>query len=193
MCTQHSSYVQSLKPSACLLLDRLAPHSDTTLQFPLAHVTAVSVFIGLWYMGDKISWLGGLASQWRPPQGLSEHKHCDNAVTTVIRTARTLEAEWRQVYGEAWVRGQRKMSQVLGAFGFLDFTMLRPVFAWRAFLSLWNVFFFNFPNFFHAEANRGYGCPPEPNLSTANTRLLPNTTPTLPTTQKSISQSPPCH
>jgi hypothetical protein len=32
-----------------------------------------------------------------------------------------------------WVRGQRKMSQVLGAFGLLDFTMLLYVLAWRAF------------------------------------------------------------
>jgi hypothetical protein len=33
----------------------------------------------------------------------------------------------------ARVRGQRKTSQVLGAFGLLDFTMLRPVLAWGAF------------------------------------------------------------
>jgi hypothetical protein len=33
----------------------------------------------------------------------------------------------------AWVRGQRKMSQVLDALGLLDFTMLRSVLAWRAF------------------------------------------------------------
>ena len=66
----------------------------------------------------------------------------------LIRTARTLEAEWRQVCVEAWVRGQRKMSQVLGAFGLLDFTILRPVLAWRAFLNLLTVYFFNFPNFF---------------------------------------------
>jgi hypothetical protein len=33
----------------------------------------------------------------------------------------------------AWVRGQRKVSQVLGPFGLLDFTMLRPVLAWLAF------------------------------------------------------------
>jgi hypothetical protein len=33
----------------------------------------------------------------------------------------------------AWVRGQRKMSQVLGAFRLLDFIMLRPVLTWRAF------------------------------------------------------------
>jgi hypothetical protein len=32
-----------------------------------------------------------------------------------------------------WVRGQRKMSQVLEAFGLLDFTMLRPIFVWREF------------------------------------------------------------
>jgi hypothetical protein len=33
----------------------------------------------------------------------------------------------------SWVRGQRKMCQVLGAFGLLDFTMLQPILAWRAF------------------------------------------------------------
>jgi hypothetical protein len=32
-----------------------------------------------------------------------------------------------------WVRGQRKLTQVLGAFGLLDCTMLRPVLAWRGF------------------------------------------------------------
>jgi len=52
-------------------------------------------------MDEKISWLGGWASLWRQPQGLSDHKHCDNAATTVIRTARMLEAEWWQVGGEA--------------------------------------------------------------------------------------------
>jgi hypothetical protein len=83
-------------------------------------------------MDDKISWLGGWASQWHPPQGPSEHKDCGNA-TTVIRTARTLEAEWWQVCGEAWVQGQRKMSQELGAIGPLNFTMLWPVLALRAF------------------------------------------------------------
>jgi hypothetical protein len=54
----------------------------------------------------------------------------------LIRTARTVEAEWWQVCGEAWVRGQRKMRQVLGAFVLLDFTMLRPVLSWRTFLNL---------------------------------------------------------
>jgi len=61
-----------------------------------------------------------------------------NTVITrqLIRTARTLEAELWQVCGESWVRGQRKMSQILGAFGLLDFTMLRYGVAWRAFLNL---------------------------------------------------------
>jgi len=54
----------------------------------------------------------------------------------LIRTTRTLEAEWRQVCGEAWIRGQRKVSAVLGAFGLLYFTMLRPVLALGAFLNL---------------------------------------------------------
>jgi hypothetical protein len=54
----------------------------------------------------------------------------------LIRTARTLEAEWWQVCGEAWVRRQRKMSAVLGAFELLDFTTLWPVLAWSAFLNL---------------------------------------------------------
>jgi len=65
----------------------------------------------------------------------------------IIRTARTLEAEWWQVCGEAWIGGHRKMSQVLEAFGLLDFTILRPILAWRAFWNLWTVYFFNFPFF----------------------------------------------
>jgi hypothetical protein len=39
------------------------------------------------------------------------------------------------------------MSQVLGAFGLLDFTMLRSVLACRAFCNLFIVYFFNFPIF----------------------------------------------
>jgi hypothetical protein len=45
----------------------------------------------------------------------------------------------------AWVAGHRKISQVLGAFGLLDFTMLRPVLAWRVCGNLWTIYFFNFP------------------------------------------------
>ena len=51
----------------------------------------------------------------------------------LFRTARTLEAEWWQVCGEAWVLGQREMIQVLGVFGLLNFIMLGPAVAWRAF------------------------------------------------------------
>jgi hypothetical protein len=54
----------------------------------------------------------------------------------LIGTARMLEAEWWQVCGEAWIQGQGKMSQVLGMFGLLDFTMLQPVLAWCVFLNL---------------------------------------------------------
>jgi hypothetical protein len=36
----------------------------------------------------------------------------------------------------AWMWGQKKMSQVLDMFGLLDFTMLQPILAWRAFLNL---------------------------------------------------------
>jgi plasmid stability protein len=50
-----------------------------------------------------------------------------------MRTARTLEAEWRQVLRESVGTGQKKMNQVLGAFGLLDFTMLLPVLPWRTF------------------------------------------------------------
>ena len=66
----------------------------------------------------------------------------------LIQTARTLEAEWWQVCGEVWVRGQRKMSQVLDAFGLLDFNTLRPILTWCAFWNLWTIYFSNFPNFF---------------------------------------------
>jgi len=87
-------------------------------------------------MDDKITWLGGWVIQWCPPQGLPKQKHCDNAAITVIRRARMLEAELWQVCGEAWVWGKREMSQVLGAFGLLDFTMLRPLLAWCTFFNL---------------------------------------------------------
>jgi len=82
----------------------------------------------------------------------------------LIQTARTLEAEWWQVCGEAGVRGQSKISQTLGAFRLLNFTMLWPVLAGHAFWNIWTVYFFNFPNFFRAAVNCrywicGYGGP----------------------------------
>jgi hypothetical protein len=54
-----------------------------------------------------------------------------------------------------WVRGQRKMRQVLGVFGLLDFTMLQPILAWQAFCNLQSVYFFNFQNFVWAMVNHG--------------------------------------
>jgi hypothetical protein len=88
----------------------------------------------------------------------------NNAITwQLIRTARTLAAEWWQVCGKAWVRGQREMSQVLGAFGLLDFTMLGPVLAWCAFWNLWTVLLtlqFWGEGGAGGAVNRGYGGPP---------------------------------
>jgi hypothetical protein len=47
------------------------------------------------------------------------------------------------------------MSQVLGAFGLLDFTMLQPVVAWRAFWNLRTIcLILGF--LFWASVNRGY-------------------------------------
>jgi hypothetical protein len=54
----------------------------------------------------------------------------------------------------AWVRGNRKTSQVLGDFGLLDFNMFRPVFNWRLFWNLRTVYFFNF-SLFWGERGRG--------------------------------------
>jgi hypothetical protein len=48
-------------------------------------------------------------------------------------TARTLEAERRQVLLGSVSTGQKKMSRELEAFGLLDITKLRPVLAWHAF------------------------------------------------------------
>jgi hypothetical protein len=46
----------------------------------------------------------------------------------------------------AGVRGQRKMSQVLGAFGLLDFSLL-------SLDAHFETYFFNFPIFFQATVN----------------------------------------
>jgi hypothetical protein len=65
-----------------------------------------------------------------------------------------LEAECWQVCGEAWVWGKRKMSEILGAFGLLDFTMLWPVLAWQTFLNLLTISLIFQKNFL-AAANCG--------------------------------------
>ena len=61
----------------------------------------------------------------------STHKHCDNAATNSnSENARSrMVASLRGSMGT----GTKGLSQVLGAFGLLDFTVLRPVLAWRAF------------------------------------------------------------
>jgi hypothetical protein len=51
----------------------------------------------------------------------------------LMRTAIMLGAEWRQVLWGSVCMGQTKMSQVLGAFELLDFTMLWPILAWCTF------------------------------------------------------------
>ena len=78
---------------------------------------------------------------------LSEHKHCDNTATN--STARTLEAGWWQVCGETLVWGQRKMSQVLGAFGLLDHITAHSRLV--CILKFMNCYFLNFPNFFRPQ------------------------------------------
>jgi hypothetical protein len=40
------------------------------------------------------------------------------------------------------------MSQVLGTFGLLDFTVLWPVLTWRVLRNVRTIYFFNFPIFF---------------------------------------------
>jgi len=77
---------------------------------------------------------------------LFEHEHWDNAATNSnSKKARSrMVASLRGSVGT----GQRKMSQVLGVFGLLDFTMLRPVLASLAFWNLWTVYFLSFPIFF---------------------------------------------
>jgi hypothetical protein len=48
----------------------------------------------------------------------------------------------------AWVQEGSKMSQVLGIFGLLDFTMLWPILTMCEVWNLWTVSLFNFPGFF---------------------------------------------
>jgi hypothetical protein len=74
-------------------------------------------------------------------------KHCDNTAansnTGNARSRMVASSRGKRGYGDKgrcvkyWVR-----------LGLLDFTMLRPVLAWRAFWNLWTIYFFNFPFFF---------------------------------------------
>ena len=68
---------------------------------------------------------------------LSEHKHCDNAATNSnSKNARSRTVESLQGSSGYEDNG----SQVLGAYGLLDFTIVQPVLAWRAFWNLWTVY-----------------------------------------------------
>jgi hypothetical protein len=55
-------------------------------------------------------------------KGFLNTKNCDNAATNANSENAGSRMETSSV-GEARVRGKRKMSQVLGAFGLLDFIM----------------------------------------------------------------------
>jgi hypothetical protein len=50
---------------------------------------------------------------------------------------------------EAWVRGQRKMRQLLGAFGLLDFTMLGRPFSFGARFETYKPFIYLIFQFRH--------------------------------------------
>ena len=84
----------------------------------------------------------------------SAYTHCDYTATNSNseNARRRMVANLRGSVGTG-----KKMSHVLGAFLLLDFTMLRPVLAWRAFWNLWTVYFFNFPIFFRPAVNCGCG------------------------------------
>ena len=75
----------------------------------------------------------------------------------LIRTARTLEAEWWKVCREALVRGKMKISQVLGAFGLLDLIMLRTVSLGARFETYGLFISLIFQICFRTAVNRGYG------------------------------------
>jgi len=81
------------------------------------------------------------------------------------------EAEWWQVCSEAWVRGKRKVSQVLGAFELLDFNILRPVLARREFLNLRTVYFFKFPIFWGWRGEGEGGPRPPADIESPNTAV----------------------
>jgi hypothetical protein len=66
----------------------------------------------------------------------------------LMRIAGTLEAEWRQVLRGSVTTGQRMMSQVLSAFGLLDFTMLCPVLVGGRFETYETFICLIFPFFF---------------------------------------------
>jgi len=77
---------------------------------------------------------------------LSEHKHCDNAATN--SNSENARSRMLASLRGSVSTGTKGDEWSTGAFGLLDFIMLRPVLAWRAFWNLWTVYLFNSPNFF---------------------------------------------
>jgi hypothetical protein len=71
-----------------------------------------------------------------------------------MRTARTLEAGWRQVLWGSVSTGAKKASQLLGAFGLLDFTMLCP-FSLGARFEIYEWFISLIFDFWGASVKRG--------------------------------------
>ena len=65
-----SPYVHCWKPATCFLHSLHVTHTHSLTSLFSCHFThgSVSVFIRWWCVDDKLSWLHGWASPWRPPQ-----------------------------------------------------------------------------------------------------------------------------
>jgi hypothetical protein len=61
-------FLHTISVTGHLLAAGASRVTDSTLQFSLPLATAFLLFIKLWCMDDKISWLGGWASHWCPLQ-----------------------------------------------------------------------------------------------------------------------------
>jgi hypothetical protein len=68
---------------------------------------------------------------------------------------RTLEAEWGQILQGSVGTGPKEMSQVLGAFGLLDFTML-GLFSLGRYFETYELFISLISKIFRAAVNRRY-------------------------------------
>ena len=78
----------------------------------------------------------------------------------LIRTARTLEAEWWQVCGGSLCTGTKEDEASTGRISVAGFHHVTARSRLARVLKLYTVYFFNFPNFFRYAANRGYEGPP---------------------------------
>jgi uncharacterized membrane protein YqhA len=71
----------------------------------------------------------------------------------LMRTVGTVEAEWRQILQGSVGRGAKQMSQVLCAFGLLDFTMVGLFLLGRRF-ETYELFISLISQIFRAAVNR---------------------------------------